>query len=110
MDKTIRNSKPKPLKKNLPPHHLLPSTRFYVSYLYPACNNSQKTTGARTIRGFSIDAQEKLSGEKWFNIYSAYWGAPDYADQFTSDACNGTGDFEDAPAELRAEGCIKGAQ
>lgn len=73
-------------------------------------NNSVKLDEIRTIRGFSVDAQGKLSGEKWFDIYEDYWGAPDYADQFTAAACNGTGDFANAALETRAEGCLKGAQ
>lgn len=72
--------------------------------------NSLKTDEIRTVRGFSLDAQEKLSGEKWYDIYEAFWGEPDYADIFTASACNGTGEWADASVEMRAEGCIKGAQ
>ena len=79
--------------------------------LLPHGSPSLKTDEIRTIRGFSVDAQEKLSGEKWYDIYEAYWsGNPDYADLFTSGACNGTGDWADASFEMRAEGCIKWAQ
>lgn len=72
--------------------------------------NSEKTEELRTIRGFSTSAQEKLASEKWFKVYAAYWGAEDYADQFTSSACQGTGDFEGAANVTRKEGCVKGAQ
>lgn len=69
-----------------------------------------KTDSIRTIRGFSTAAQEKLTGEKWFDVYEDYWANPDYADLFTSAACNGTGNFEGAVVETRAEACVKGAQ
>lgn len=65
----------------------------------------------RTIRGFSLTAEEKLSGEPWFNVYENYWGVgPDYADQFTMNACDGTGDYADASFSTRSEACLKGAQ
>ncbi|CAN0409698.1 unnamed protein product, partial [Scytosiphon promiscuus] len=64
----------------------------------------------RTIQGFSLTAQEKLSGEYWFGVYEDYWGVPDYADEFTAAACNGTGNFAEASLATRAEACIKGAQ
>eukprot|EP00752_Nemacystus_decipiens_P007947 g7100.t1 len=77
---------------------------------YSEGGNSLKTDEIRTVRGFSLDAQEKLSGEPWFDVYEAYWGEPDYADVFTTAACNGTGLWSGASFEMRAEGCIKGAQ
>ena len=65
----------------------------------------------RTIRGFSTSALEKLTGEKWFDVYADYWdGNPNYADLFTTSACNGTGTFEGAAEVTRKEGCVKGAQ
>lgn len=63
----------------------------------------------RTLRGFSLDAQEKLAGEKWFDIYEDYWATPDYADVFTSAACTGVGAFEGATEQARAFGCLRGA-
>ena len=87
-----------------PPPPLLP----FVFYVYIV--DSLKTSDIRTVRGFSLDALEKLSGEKWFDVYKTFWGSPDYADVFTAGACNGTGDWADASFEMRAEGCIKGAQ
>lgn len=90
----------------IPPFSL--SHVYLTSRMHPT--NSLKTDETRTIRGFSLDAQEKLSGEKWFEVYEAFWGAPDYADVFTAGACQGTGDWADASSEMRAEGCIKGAQ
>ncbi|CBN78873.1 probable high CO2 inducible periplasmic protein [Ectocarpus siliculosus] len=84
---------------------------FAAAYTaYSVGGNSEKTDSIRTIQGFSTGAQEKLSGEKWFDVYEAYWGSTDYADQFTSGACNGTEQFDDASVETRAEGCVKGAQ
>lgn len=71
---------------------------------------SEKTDSIRTIRGFSTSALEKLSGEKWFDIYQGYWREPDYADLFTTAACNGTDAFDGVDTVVRAEGCVKGAQ
>ena len=51
-----------------------------------------------------------MSGEKWFELYQHYWGAPDYADQFTSAACTGTGSYATVEPVVRAEACTKGAQ
>lgn len=80
---------------------------------YSQGGNSIKNSGAiRTIQGFS---KSSLTGEKWFDIFRSYWGDTFYADNFTSSACQGTGDFAESP-ELsisgvsRIEGCKKGAQ
>lgn len=78
--------------------------------VYNIGGNSVKTDSNRTIRGFSTSAEEKLTGEPWFDVYESYWGSPTYADDFTSAACNGEGAFEDVEAVVRAEGCVKGAQ
>ena len=69
-----------------------------------------KTDETRTIQKFSTEAGDKLTGETYFDIWSEYWGTPDYADVFTSGACQGTGDFADASLLTRSEGCLKGAQ
>lgn len=76
--------------------------------------NSIKTDSTnRTIAGFS---NAKLTGEKWFDIYTAYWGGNKlYADSFTTSACKGTGDFAAKASNptistiSRIEGCKKGA-
>ncbi|CAM9671455.1 unnamed protein product, partial [Hapterophycus canaliculatus] len=79
---------------------------------YSEGGNSVKSDDSiRTIQGFSVNAQEKLSGEPWFEVYENYWGVgADYADQFTLSACEGTGAFSEASFETRAEACVKGAQ
>lgn len=64
----------------------------------------------RTIRGFSTSAEEKLTGEKWYDIYMAYWDDPAYADTFTKNACQGAGDFDGVANVTKAECCLKGAQ
>ena len=71
---------------------------------------SEKTDSIRTVQAFSTEADGKLTGEKYFDIWADYWGAPDYADAFTSAACQGTGAFADASMSTRSEGCLKGAQ
>eukprot|EP00904_Undaria_pinnatifida_P009158 jgi/Undpi1/5372/HiC_scaffold_2.g00653.m1 len=85
---------------------------FAAAYLrYDEGFNSEKTDSIRTIRGFSTSAQGKLTGEKWFDIYAEYWdGNQDYADLFTTSACNGTDAFEGASMVTRSEACVKGAQ
>ena len=75
----------------------------------PRC--SEKDGGViRTIQGFSTEADGKLDDEPFFEIWKAYWGAPDYADAFTTSACQGTGDFADKTIAMRSESCLKGAQ
>ena len=71
---------------------------------------SEKTDEIRTIQKFSTEAQEKLTGEPFFDIWAAYWETPDYADVFTTSACQGTGDFADTSFPMRSESCLKGAQ
>ena len=71
---------------------------------------SLQTDSTRTIQSFSTGAEEKLSGEVYFEVWADYWGAPDYADVFTSSACHGTGAFAGASLITRSEGCLKGAQ
>ena len=75
--------------------------------------NSKKVNGTtRTLRGFS---SAKLTGEKWYDIYVAYNRNDKlYANTFTTNACNGLGDF--APRKSpsigmtsQIEGCKKGA-
>lgn len=101
------------LDNDTPPH---PTPSGPAPVLLPHVRNdasnckSVKTDSNRTIRGFSTSAEEKLTGEPWFDVYESYWGSPTYADDFTSAACNGEGAFEDVEAVVRAEGCVKGAQ
>lgn len=92
------------------PSTLTPSAGNPHPFCRQSCNNSEKTASIRTIRDFSLEAQPKLTGEKWFDVYEGYWATPDYADAFTTAACNGTGAFEGASLSTRAEGCLKGAQ
>ncbi|CAN0089212.1 unnamed protein product, partial [Ectocarpus sp. 12 AP-2014] len=90
---------------------LLTEPGFAAAYVaYSEGGNSEKTAEIRTVQGFSTGAQEKLSGEATFDVWEAYWGSADYADQFTSAACQGTGAFEGASNLTRSEGCLKGAQ
>jgi len=43
----------------------------------------------RTLAGFSIAAQSKMSGQKMFEMYKEYYGASDYADKFIKAALKG---------------------
>lgn len=74
------------------------------------CYRSDKSDSLRTVQGFSTEAGVKLTGEEWYDMWVAYWGSDDYADVFTSSACEGTGDFSGTSVETRSEGCLKGAQ
>jgi hypothetical protein len=98
-----------------------------LSRIHITGENSIKSSGAvRTIRGFSTATKTvddvttpKLAGEKWFEIFSAYWEDPLYADTFTTSACKGEGFFESKAATettpvitdiSKGQGCKKGAQ
>ena len=50
---------------------------------------SEKSTGTRTLRSFSVDA-DKMIGEDTFDIYNAYWGSVSYGDDFVMAVMNGT--------------------
>lgn len=77
----------------------------------PSSSVKQGSGDIRTLQGFSTSAQEKLTGEKWYDIYKAYWDDDAaYADTFTGGACQGTGDFADASDLTRMECCLKGVQ
>ncbi|KAJ1398703.1 hypothetical protein B484DRAFT_406579, partial [Ochromonadaceae sp. CCMP2298] len=66
-------------------------TAAYIAYSQGG--NSVKSSGAmRTIQGFSTGFSS-MQGEKWYDIFAAYWSDDAYADTFTSSACLGTGDF-----------------
>ena len=72
---------------------------------------SEKDDGAiQTIQSFSTDAGGRLAGETYFEIWVDYWGAADYADVFTSSACQGTGTFTGESFFTRSECCLMGAQ
>eukprot|EP00968_Pinguiococcus_pyrenoidosus_P028945 scaffold8208_cov1718-Pinguiococcus_pyrenoidosus.AAC.1 len=68
-----------------------------------------KTSGLRTLQGFSTEAGTKLSGEDLYELYRAYWGADDYADQFVTAALDGTGPYVDSSDLVRDEIASKGA-
>lgn len=89
---------------------LTPTTIITVNLVIVSKYRSLYGDSFRTIQAFSTEAEEKLSGEKWFDVYQHYWGAPDYADQFTSAACTGTGSYATVEPVVRAEACTKGAQ
>jgi len=43
----------------------------------------------RTLAGFSIEAESKMSGQKMYEMYKEYYGARDYADKFIKAALKG---------------------
>lgn len=78
--------------------------------IYSNGKNSLKSSGRRTLRGFSIDASAKLKGEGYFELYRKYWNRANYADVFVKSALKGRGDFAGKPTIFRAEAAVKGAQ
>lgn len=78
--------------------------------IYRNGKNSRKSSGRRTLRGFSTDASAKLKGEGYFELYRKYWKRADYADVFVKSALKGRGDFSGKPTIFRAEAAVKGAQ
>ena len=54
--------------------------------------NSMKSSGARTLKGFSTSVEAKMIAEKEATAldYKAYWGHADYADRFVQAALNAT--------------------
>jgi len=61
----------------------------------------------RTIEKFSTQADDKMAGQKYFELYKAYYGSGDYADKFVKAAFAGADDgefkFADKSEEYRAE-------
>ncbi|KAA8499367.1 hypothetical protein FVE85_6952 [Porphyridium purpureum] len=79
--------------------------------LYENGLNSVKADGSiRTIRGLSTSAGTKMTGQPTFDTYEAYWGSPNYGDNFVIQALDGTGMFAAASNIFRAECATKGAQ
>ncbi|KAA8499377.1 hypothetical protein FVE85_6962 [Porphyridium purpureum] len=79
--------------------------------LYEKGLNSVKADGSiRTIRGLSTSAGTKMTGQPTFDTYEAYWGSPNYGDNFVIQALDGTGMFAAASNIFRAECATKGAQ
>lgn len=60
-----------------------------VYTMYNEGGNSAKSSGLRTLRGFSVDAS-KMIGEDTFDLYNAYWGTVTYGDDLIMAAINGT--------------------
>jgi len=51
--------------------------------------NSVKGSGSiRTLKGFAMSGEKKMSTEEMYPIYSAYWGDANYADTFVMSAYN----------------------
>ena len=79
--------------------------------IYGAGKNSKKSNSTRTLRGFSTEAESKMKGEGYFELYKKYWSSQGaYADKFVSDALNNRGDFLGADEIFRVECANKGSQ
>ena len=70
--------------------------------------NSMKSSGPRTIRGFSTSAAKKLANEHLHQVYKSYYGTDTYADDIITAAINGTGFMTGAKDIARVEVAKKG--
>jgi len=62
----------------------------------------------RTLQGFSTQAQAKMAMQETYQIYRAYYGAGDYANQYVLAALGGSGAFNGLENVAREEGAKKG--
>jgi len=62
----------------------------------------------RTLQGFSLQAEKKMTGQPHFEDYKSYYGAPDYGDKYVTAALDGTGVWAGLPDEARVQGVKKG--
>uniref|UniRef100_A0A6T6KQ80 Uncharacterized protein n=1 Tax=Rhodosorus marinus TaxID=101924 RepID=A0A6T6KQ80_9RHOD len=73
--------------------------------------NSRSSTGLRTLEGFSVQAEEKMSDWESYKLFKAYYNDnPAYARDYVLDALDASGEFGGAPDWTRAEASVKGAQ
>merc|ERR1719482_1081797 len=74
-----------------------------------AKGNSIKGSGSiRTLQGFATSGAAKMSTEKWWNVYSNYWGDDNYADTYALAALDGTGVMAGKSDVMRGELVKKG--
>jgi hypothetical protein len=81
--------------------------------IYTTGANSEKSSGLRTIQGFSTsmtDGRPKLRGEPYYDMYAEYYKSHTYADDFVMSALRGDGVFHDKADIMRGECANKGAQ
>lgn len=78
--------------------------------VYENGENSKKTASLRKIKDFSITAPTLMVGQKYYEMYKAYYQSGTYADAFIVSALRGTGDFEGATTVVRSESTVKGMQ
>lgn len=78
--------------------------------IYTKGKNSNKSSGKRTLKGFSTDAAIKLKGEPYYELYKKYWKNPAYADKCVVNALDGKGDLAGKPALFREEVAEKSIQ
>jgi hypothetical protein len=62
----------------------------------------------RTLQGFSTQAQTKMAMQETYQIYRAYYGAGDYANQYVLAALGSTGGFSGLGNDARIQGAKKG--
>jgi hypothetical protein len=81
--------------------------------IYSNGANSKKSSGLRTIQGFSTalkDGRPKLRGEPYYDMYAEYWKSHSYASDIVMAALEGTGSFHGKEDIFRGEVANKGAQ
>jgi len=62
----------------------------------------------RTLKGFSTQAEAKMKMQETFQVYRAYYGAYDYANQYVLGAFGATGGFANLGDDARTQGVKKG--
>ena len=82
------------------PSHWAAAKSVYENGFYSFKSSAVK----RTLQGFSKD----LSGERVYDLYSAYYGSKTYADDWVSAALDGTGVFVGKEDIVREEAALKG--
>ena len=68
-----------------------------------------KSSGPRTIRGFSTSAATKMANERLHQLFKAYYGSDTHADDMITAAIKGTGFMENADDIARVEVAKKGS-
>ncbi|KAJ8903304.1 hypothetical protein NDN08_004413 [Rhodosorus marinus] len=74
-------------------------------------NSRTSSGGFRTLEGFSVQAEDKMSDWPDFQLFREYYNDnPAYARDYVLDALDASGEFGGADDWTRAEASVKGAQ
>ncbi len=78
--------------------------------IYGNGKHSKKSTTTRTLKGFSTEADTKMAGEGYFELFKKYYKVGDYGDRFITGALDGLDDFAGKGNVFRSECANKGSQ